>query len=85
MITERQTYKGLTLDIIDNRWEQITHHEGQEDETLWHATDCECGGPSMVRMKEMVDEWEAEGELNHLPNAEHDTRQQQNNQKGQTP
>ena len=28
----------------------------------------EVGGPSMVRMKAMVDEWEAEGELDHLPN-----------------
>ena len=68
MITERQTYKGLTLDIIDGTTERITHNADTPAETFWHETKCWTDAPSMTRMKAMVDEWEAEGQLDHLPN-----------------
>jgi len=60
MITATETYKGLTLDIIDVTTERITHGE-----TVWHETVCGDvdNPPDMDRMRAMVDQWEADGAL----------------------
>jgi len=70
MLDERQTYKGLTLEIIITTTERITHTNECGEQILWHEATCDdAEGPSMDGMKRMVDHWEYEGELNNLPNA----------------
>ena len=70
MIDERQTYKGLTLEILITVTERITHTNERGEQILWHETTCDdAEGPSMEGMRDMVDYWESEGKLDNLPNA----------------
>lgn len=73
MIIERETYKGLRLEIILTTTERITHTNELGEQILWHEATCDdAEGASMEGMRDMVDYWDTEGELDNLPNVRPD-------------